>query len=172
MTLPILQNDETETPWYAAGLAFTCTQCGNCCTGGPGVVWISVEEIERLAAHLNLSPEETVEQYCRKIDGKFSLTENRNARGEYDCVFLHESPGVADGGNGATQPRRTCTVYSARPLQCRTWPFWSENLATEAIWNRSGRRCPGINQGKKWPVNRIHEMRDAKDWPASPPSSK
>ena len=26
-------------PWYRDGLRFQCTQCGNCCTGDPGVVW-------------------------------------------------------------------------------------------------------------------------------------
>ena len=171
MNLNVLE-ESSSRPWYADGLAFTCTQCGNCCTGGPGVVWISHAEIHRLADYLKLSPDETIEKYCREIDGKFSLTEFRNSRGEYDCVFLHESPGVAEGAGGIVQPRRTCTVYPVRPLQCRTWPFWSENLASEKIWDRSGRRCPGINQGKKWSVDRIHEMRDATDWPESPPSSK
>ena len=169
MTLKIL-NSETKEPWYADGLAFTCTQCGNCCTGGPGVVWISREEIVRLADFLKITPEETVEKYCRTVDGKLTLTEFRNTRGEFDCVFLHEAPGKPDK-SGVVQPRRTCTVYPVRPLQCRTWPFWTENLVSEAVWNKSGRRCPGINQGKKWPVDRIHEMRDATDWPKSPPSS-
>ncbi|MBV8782199.1 MAG: YkgJ family cysteine cluster protein [Phycisphaerae bacterium] len=169
MTLPILEQPGAE-PWYSHGLAFTCTQCGNCCTGGPGVVWISREEIRRLADHLKLTPPEVVDRYCRTIDGKFSLTENRNARGEYDCVFLHEAPGTPNA-DGVVQPRRTCTIYPVRPLQCRTWPFWSENLIKEEIWDRSSRRCPGMNYGKKWPVERIHQMRDATDWPPAPPSS-
>jgi len=42
------------TPWYHAGLQFQCTQCGSCCTGAPGYVWINKEEIAALAAVLKL----------------------------------------------------------------------------------------------------------------------
>jgi hypothetical protein len=48
-----------KEPWYADGLSFTCTCCGNCCTGGPGFVWMDDQEIDRLAEHLRLSRDET-----------------------------------------------------------------------------------------------------------------
>jgi Fe-S-cluster containining protein len=176
------ENAGEKQPWYVDGLRFTCTQCGNCCTGGPGVVWISREEIVRLAAHLKITPEETVERYCRKVDGRFSLKESRNHRGEYDCVFLHEEKlprsgrGTREAGGEHDEKvehtRRTCLAYEARPLQCRTWPFWRENLASEAVWNKSSVRCPGMNQGRQYPLERIVELRDAKDWPESAPTSK
>jgi len=175
---PDPQPDPRPNPWYANGLRFTCTQCGNCCTGGPGVVWISQEEIVRLADHLRITPEQTVERYCRKIGGRLSLIESRNARGEYDCVFLREERIArpekdADGHDKrVVHTRRTCTAYAARPLQCRTWPFWSENLASEEIWNRSSGRCPGMNQGKRYSLERIAKLRDATDWPDSAPGSK
>ncbi|WP_296458322.1 hypothetical protein [Rubinisphaera sp.] len=38
--------------WYKDGLKFECTQCGNCCTGGPGAVWVSEEEIQAIAEYL------------------------------------------------------------------------------------------------------------------------
>src|SRR4051812_18931988 len=57
----------TTQPWYADGLQFSCTQCGNCCTGGPGYVWISNVEIERLAQHLNISKKDVMSRYCRRI---------------------------------------------------------------------------------------------------------
>jgi hypothetical protein len=59
-----------------------------------------------------------------------------------------------------------------RPLQCRTWPFWTENLASEKVWNHSSKRCPGMNQGKEYSLEQIADLRDATDWPPSPPSSK
>ena len=43
-----------------------CTQCGNCCTGGPGYVWISDGEIDRLAKHFHLSRQEAIERFCRR----------------------------------------------------------------------------------------------------------
>ena len=39
-------------PWFKDGLRFTCTGCGDCCSGAPGFVWVSEEDIERLANHL------------------------------------------------------------------------------------------------------------------------
>src|SRR5215213_1910712 len=89
MHLKVLDNPSTQT-WYDEGLRFTCTQCGNCCTGGPGYVWISEEEVKRLAAHLKLSVDETIEKYCRRAGGRISLKEYRNAGGQYDCTFLKE----------------------------------------------------------------------------------
>jgi len=136
--------------WYADGLRFTCTQCGNCCTGGPGYVWISTEETERLAEVLKLSAAETVERYCRMIGSRLSLKEGLNAQGNYDCIFLADSPGG----------KRVCGVYSARPRQCREWPFWEGNLVSREAWDRAGARCPGINQGEVHSVEWIEAARE------------
>ena len=94
-------------PWYADGLRFTCTQCGNCCTGAPGVVWISKREIQRLADHLKLTTAQVVEKYCRVVGSKYSLKENRNQRGEYDCIFLKEEK-VTQNGISLTRRARVC----------------------------------------------------------------
>ena len=40
-------------PWYAGGLRFACTQCGNCCTGGPGFVWLTYADMLRTAGELD-----------------------------------------------------------------------------------------------------------------------
>lgn len=166
MNLPVLN------PWYADGLQFTCTQCGNCCTGGPGYVWISKEEIVRLADHLKLTPEETVERYCRKIDGQFSLRERRNARGEYDCVFLtEEQVKQQQGGSEVIHTKRGCSIYPVRPLQCRTWPFWEGNLGSKESWDRAAVRCHGMNRGKRWSREQMEALRDARDWPTEAPGS-
>ena len=45
--------DGAQGPWYADGLQFTCTQCGDCCTGDPGVVWVTDEELKAIADHLD-----------------------------------------------------------------------------------------------------------------------
>jgi Fe-S-cluster containining protein len=163
MKLPLA---ETSPPWYREGLSFRCTQCGNCCTGGPGYVWISEVEVERLATHLRLTVEQTVKRYCRRIGNRLSLKENRNFRGEYDCVFLKEDP-LPDGTFSKHKPgKRTCTIYPVRPLQCRTWPFWEGNLASPAHWERIGTTCPGLNRGRTYSLPQIEALRDAEDWPA------
>src|SRR2546426_9873212 len=114
-----------ETPWYRDGLQFGCTGCGNCCTGAPGYVWVKEKEIEALARLLGLSVQAFGKRYLRRVGARYSLLER--ARGE--CVFYR------DGGG--------CTVYAARPEQCRTFPFWPENLRAAGAWEQLKRDCPG-----------------------------
>ena len=43
-----------------------------------------------------------------------------------------------------------CSVYKARPIQCRTWPFWNENMNAKT-WNKEiALFCPGIGKGRKY----------------------
>jgi Fe-S-cluster containining protein len=159
-----------DAPWYADGLSFTCTCCGNCCTGAPGFVWLSDAEIDRLAGHLRLSRDETLKQYCRKIGQRISLKETRTPQGNYDCIFLQEIPAKREKGK-VTLPRRVCGIYAVRPLQCRTWPFWDGNLASRETWDAAAQRCPGMNEGRRYTQERIEALRDAPDWPDRPPTS-
>ena len=163
MHLPVLERLPDGRPWYAEGLRFSCTQCGNCCTGPPGYVWISAEEVCRLAGHLGLSEAQVVRRYCRTINGRLSLNERRNHRGEYDCVFLKEE--LPEGGKrGKTPGRRTCTVYPVRPLQCRTWPFWDGLLQDRDAWAASKRTCPGMDAGRRHTREEIEARANAEDW--------
>lgn len=119
-----------ELPWYRGGLRFACTRCGNCCTGEPGSVRVSEAETEGLAAFLGLDLADFHERFTRLLDdGATSLTEREN----HECVFWSATDG--------------CTVYAARPRQCRTWPFWQRNLASPAHWTAAARGCPGIGRG-------------------------
>src|SRR5688572_15148747 len=62
MKLDVLppQQQQRKGPWYADGLDFTCTQCGNCCGGAPGYVWLERDDIVRIAEFLKVTPEEMV----------------------------------------------------------------------------------------------------------------
>jgi Fe-S-cluster containining protein len=160
MQLPVITSP--PAPWYAEGLRFTCSQCGNCCTGGPGYVWISEIEIERLAAHLKLTREKVIDEYCRKVEGRWSLRERRTPQGLYDCIFLRSPEG---GG------RKSCSIYPVRPLQCRTWPFWPELMSNRANWDRASKRCHGMNEGRLFTPAEAEVVRDAADWPSNPPTS-
>lgn len=171
MQLDVIQ-EESGTPWYAEGLDFTCTQCGNCCTGGPGYVWISDEEIRRLAEFLAISEKETISKYCRKVMDRYTLKEHRTLAGLYDCIFLKELPAKPAAEGQIPQRPKACSIYKVRPLQCRTWPFWPENLASPEIWKRAAKRCHGMNRtGRHFPMDKIVELRDATDWPDNPPTS-
>lgn len=122
-------------PWYAAGLAFECLGCGQCCAGPQeGYVWVTDEEIAAIANHLDLSNEQMRQRYVRKVGRRFSLIEQR---GSNDCIFLSD-----DEGQG-----RFCRIYSVRPVQCRTWPFWASNISDPESWSEAAIKCPGINRG-------------------------
>jgi len=115
---------------YAAGLRFECTGCGECCKarGSYSFVYVTLPERRRLARHLGLTTAAFTRQYCEKTTGFFHL---RNPA--HDCLFLR----------GAQ-----CGVYEARPQQCRTWPFWPENLTAKGWKDEVKRDCPGIGQGR------------------------
>ncbi|HBN75834.1 MAG TPA: hypothetical protein DD473_08455 [Planctomycetaceae bacterium] len=116
--------------WYKDGLKFECTQCGNCCTGGPGAVWVSEEEIQAIAEYLEKPIGEIRLMHTRPLRGQKSLTEFANG----DCTFFDSRA-------------RKGTIYPVRPVQCRTWPFWRSHLTDEKTWNDLQQDCPGINKG-------------------------
>ncbi len=138
--------------WYAGGLRFSCTQCGNCCTGPPGTVWFTAAEGAAIAGSLGLEIAEFYAQYAQKVEGRWSLKENLVGSG-YDCVFLDRT------SSGAA----LCSVYGNRPTQCRTWPFWPENLTSERKCQMVKRRtpCPGMDTGTLVPIERIRILRDS-----------
>ena len=110
-------------------LDFTCTGCGKCCCGG-GDVYFSDEELEGVFQFLEIPEEEK-----RKFRMKFiRLKENglHVHRSDEDCFFLKEN---------------RCTIYPVRPLQCRTFPFWSSNFTSRDSVRRLKKECPGSLKG-------------------------
>ncbi len=120
---------QKRSEFLATGVRFECQGSGKCCTsrGSYGYVYLSLSDRRRLAAHLGLRTGTFTRRHCEKTEGLFHLKGP-----ERDCRFLEE---------------RRCQVYQARPMQCRAWPFWSENLDPE-IWRREvAPFCAGVGQG-------------------------
>ncbi|NLG41897.1 MAG: YkgJ family cysteine cluster protein [Phycisphaerae bacterium] len=130
-----------DTPWYSAGIAFSCAQCGNCCSGAPGYVWVTLQEAGQIADALSLKLSDFTRRYTRRVGSRLSLIELKGG----DCVFLVRTP------DGLTN----CKVHDVRPVQCRTWPFWQSNLSSPKAWERAGRGCPGMNHGRIHPLPTI-----------------
>jgi Fe-S-cluster containining protein len=124
-------------PWYADGLPFSCTRCGNCCTGEPGFVWVNADEIAAIAQVRGVGDDEFTEMFTRVGQRGRTLREKPNG----DCVFFERDVG--------------CTIYEARPRQCRTWPFWESNVKTPEAWERTKKVCPGSGQGELIPAEEI-----------------
>ncbi len=129
-----------EQDWFGEGLHFECTRCGNCCKGEPGLVRVTDEEVLALAAFAGLDEHAFRDQYTHRLSsGGTTLRE----RSDHACVFWREEVG--------------CLVYSVRPRQCRTWPFWRANVASEAHWRLAARTCPGIDSGPRHDAEAIRE---------------
>lgn len=136
----------SEGPWYRDGLAFECTGCGKCCSGPPGFVWVDDSEIAALAIEMNLPVDAFEYKFVRQVGFQKSLVEYPDG----DCIFLHPET-------------RKCTVYAARPVQCRTWPFWSSNLRGRSNWQKTCEVCPGSGVGQLYTLEEIEVRRTQKE---------
>jgi Fe-S-cluster containining protein len=126
-----MKDSPSALPWYKDGLRFECTGCGKCCTGSPGFVFVTEDEMRSMAEVLNISLELFKRKYTRMRGNRYALIEKKVSEGQYDCIFL-------DG--------KKCQVYQNRPTQCRTFPFWRENLNTEESWRQAACECEGIHE--------------------------
>ncbi len=121
-----------KTPWYVGGLYFECVQCGGCCSGpGEGYIWLTRPEIEIIADFLKTTPGQLRREYLRRVGLRTSIVENSITK---DCIFLQNGPG-----------QRRCMIYPVRPSQCRSWPFWPDNLNNAGAWNKTAQKCAGIH---------------------------
>ena len=136
----------SQQPWYKDGLHFTCTGCGNCCTGDPGVVWVNDDDIEQIAKHLDKSIGEIRLFHSRLVGSRTTLTEFANG----DCTFFDSQT-------------RKCKIYPVRPQQCRTWPFWKSNLESPESWTEVQKTCPGAGNGEFVPLADIEAQANVLD---------
>jgi len=126
-------------PFDIQQLRFECTQCGQCCIAGPGhYVFLTDAEANAIREFLGLSKGWFRRRYLRRLaDGERVAAAGVDGR----CVFLG-----ADG---------RCRVYTVRPVQCRTYPFWPEVLRSRVAWQQESKRCEGIGRGVVVPMPRI-----------------
>ncbi|MEE2890390.1 MAG: YkgJ family cysteine cluster protein [Planctomycetota bacterium] len=123
--------------WRKEGLPFQCTQCGNCCRV-EGYVWVEQEDIDKLAKLLEITPAAFEKQFVRQVGHKRSLIEKPN----FECIFWEDG----------------CSVYPARPPQCKSYPFWSENLESLEAWLDVVEECPGSGTGPVYSSEEIAEL--------------
>jgi hypothetical protein len=125
--------------WWHDGVRFACQGSGKCCVsrGAYGYVYLTLEDRQRLARTLGIPTRQFTRQYCARTDGQFHLRDDGP-----DCRFLED---------------QRCAVYEGRPTQCRTWPFWPENMNPRA-WTAIAEFCPGVGQGKAVPREKIEQI--------------
>ncbi len=126
--------------FYKNGIRFECQGSGKCCItrGKYGYVYLSFKDRKRLAAYFGISTDTFTAKYAAKTGGFYHLKYTYK-----DCPFYRES---------------RCMAYDARPWQCRTWPFWPENMNT-AVWEREvAAYCPGVGKGRLYSAEEIEEI--------------
>jgi Fe-S-cluster containining protein len=117
--------------FYEDGLRFSCQRCSSCCRAGPGFVFLSETDTLVISKTLDMTAHEFIKVYCRWVrwdDGaRLSLKE----KSSLDCIFWKDG----------------CSIYEARPVQCRTYPFWASMLDSEETWRSAAAFCPGAGKG-------------------------
>ncbi len=120
---PLVQIGRTE-------FRFECRPGCSACCDQPGEVFLAPGDAERIAAHLRSSVDEFRTRYCEPDDDD---DPRLTIPADKACHFLLEN---------------RCAIHEAKPLQCRTFPFWPENVKTKSAWTRIARYCPGIGEGE------------------------
>lgn len=118
--------------WFESSISFACTACGRCCKSKSTRVFVNPSEIEELAACKTITLSDFVKSYTNTMtdeSGKVLVSLKSHATKD-QCVFLE--------GN-------TCSVYNARPTQCRTYPFWPQHMIGAAEWKSESKNCEGID---------------------------
>ncbi|MBR2495195.1 YkgJ family cysteine cluster protein [Helicobacter sp.] len=107
-----------------------CKSCGGrCCVGESGYIFLTLKEVESIAAFLGVEFEKFVLHYVKKVGYRFSLIEKSYEDG-FACVFFD------------TQ-KKQCGIYETRPAQCRTFPFW-EGFQSKSELTELCALCPGV----------------------------
>ncbi|NQV14024.1 YkgJ family cysteine cluster protein [bacterium] len=144
-----MAKDLSKQRFYADGLQFECTGCGACCKLGGGFVYLSLEDVGFAARHLDLSVTVFSETYMALHKGEY-IFKNKGD----NCIFYGE---------------KGCTIYAARPTQCRTYPFWKANLKSQYRWKMIIDECEGVGRGKTFSYEEIEAIKNqTSQTPAGP----
>ena len=87
-------------------------------------------------------------QFFQTEDLKFECTQcGRCCTGKGSYVFITNKESEVI--------RNHLKLSKSRPLQCHTYPFWPEIMASKKAWESEKSGCEGINRGSVVPVHRI-----------------
>jgi Fe-S-cluster containining protein len=120
-------------------MRFECQSGCTACCEQQGFVYLTEEDIPRLALYLKISAAAFEERYVYRTKNLRRLRVPRHAQ----CEFLK------DGG---------CSVHPAKPLQCRAFPYWPELVGNKKNWGKTGTWCPGIGKGELVNIQMAREV--------------
>ncbi|MBP7652342.1 YkgJ family cysteine cluster protein [Candidatus Dependentiae bacterium] len=111
-------------------IQFNCIQCGNCCSGATGYVWLTDTEQKNISDFLGIPLKDFKKKYTKKENLKTTLIEIKKNESDYRCIFLTE--------------KNKCLIYDCRPHQCKTYPYWKKIIQDDSYLDYVKNDCPGI----------------------------
>lgn len=123
-------------------LRFECQPgCTKCCEQ-QGFVYLTRDDLLRIAKHLGVTPAEFERRFIYRTKNLLRLRVPR----ERQCHFL------SDGG---------CSIHEVKPVQCRAFPFWPELVENKREWKKTAGWCPGIGKGELVQIETARERSEA-----------
>ncbi|HWB98850.1 MAG TPA: YkgJ family cysteine cluster protein [Bryobacteraceae bacterium] len=120
-------------------MRFECQPgCTACCTQ-KGFVYLTEDDLVRIAAHLGMTPDAFEKRYVYRTAQHRRLRTPRETR----CHFLR--------GDG-------CSIHAVKPTQCRIFPYWPELVDSEKEWYKTAAWCPGIGKGELVQIETAREL--------------
>jgi Fe-S-cluster containining protein len=109
-------------------MRFQCQSgCIRCCEA-KGFVYVTSDDIARLAEHLGITRAEFKRRYLCGTEPLLRFRKQRHKQ----CPFLRSTG---------------CSVHAVKPLQCSSFPYWPEILAKASERRELAQYCPGLNKG-------------------------
>ncbi len=113
---------------------FECQETckGQCCKPGwtgSNFIFLTEDDTTKIELHTGFDRKQ-----FSKI-GEFDWT--RFSKKKIETRYMSNCQFLKDG---------RCGIYEARPVQCRTFPYWPENLNAKK-WSELKKECPGIDMG-------------------------
>jgi len=128
-TVTVVPN--TKRLSYPSHLRWRCIRCTNSCRDLPGRkrnILLTRSDTERIAAATKRKPQE----FSLASRGHFPYERTMRKRGRR-CIFLQ---------------CKSCSIYRARPLICRFYPFSLDSSASGELRIDLDAACLGIGTGK------------------------
>jgi len=114
--------------WEKESLHFECeSDCFKCCTK-PGIVYFDKSSIKNASKITKLSSTSFKKEFLKSYNGQ----------------WIHE---VEKGNPCAFLTHEGCAIHFGKPSQCKSYPFWRENMTSKSMWKFVGSFCPGIDSG-------------------------
>jgi Fe-S-cluster containining protein len=131
------------------GIEFSCQMCGKCCSGfHEGEVYLYKEDILRLAEFIKneekINLKEFAKKYLKVINDSFFWKEPGAERGK---TYRFKTLGFKF--TGETEHchfliENKCSVHTARPFQCRSFPFWQMMVSSKKNFDNYTKKCQGL----------------------------